>query len=503
MLPAAIALSIVGFGARAHAADIATVVGPVGTAQWRSSCPGPQNTPGGATSQLTSCPGGGADCLHGVVIDATEFPEATCSDGTPGVFYVRPGSLGDEDRWVIHLQGGGTCRDFESCLERWCGEQGGLPYTANKMSSDWDQDGVTDLRAQATGPGMASADPANTFATWTHVWAYYCSSDAWQGTASDVTFDDGAGNSFDLDTRGHTILYAMRKMLRKLNADPAWTAAGGYSVGDLDDATEIVFTGTSAGGAGAVANADWFLSAFPNSDNSLVVDAAFDIDDWVTVMEDLRSDEVPLDGAGDGFWADTMINAILESWDTGGFQDLMDAFHDETCRGVYEPLGRMDRCDIAPVLFSLNTGGIPMIETPTFVRVDLEDNVLSDFYTQSPNDLDVSVLIGPGFGAPRTTIDDFARMMRASVLMAYDDHDSVTGVFAPRCGDHVGLEAGNTFGVQTVPDTDDAVPRVEIPLTAITFEDALWEWLNVGGGGTRVDIRRLDTDETGNSFSGC
>ncbi|MBL8944265.1 MAG: hypothetical protein JNK45_13995 [Myxococcales bacterium] len=483
----------------AQAADISSAVGPVGTASWAASCPGPQSAPGG-TSQLPACPGGGSTCLHRVVIDPLEFPDATCSDGTPGVFYVRPGSGGDEDRWVIHLQGGGACRDYDECLERWCGQQS--IYSANKMSSDWNADGTTDLARHVHGPGMASASATNEFSTWTHVWAYYCSSDSWQGTESDVEFTDGV-DTFYLDAQGHNVLRAMRNMLRKRNSDPLWTAADGYSVGDLDDATEIVFTGTSAGAQGAVANADWFLAPFPAADRSLVVDANFDLDDWLTLVEDFRVD-YDLDGVGDDWWSDEMMAIVNDQWASGGYLDRIGGVHDETCMDLYYASGRMDRCEFMPVLFTLNSGNAGLIETPTFVRLDLADNVLSDVYTQHPNKFGTSVVIGPGFAAPTTTISDFIRVARATLIGVFDDHDSVTGLFAPRCGAHVGLEDGPAFGLHTTPDTDEAFsPPMEIAGTDMTFHDALWEWLNVGGGGTRVDLRRVDTDEPGVAFSGC
>ncbi len=485
----------------AHAADIATVVGEPGSAAWNATCgaaPAPI-VPTGA-SQLPVCAGGGASCMHRVVIDPNEFPQATCSDGTPGVFYVRPGVGADADRWVIHLQGGGHCRDYESCLERWCGQQGNLPYTANKMSSDWDGDGVTDLPEHVTGPGMSSANAANDFSTWTQVWVYYCSSDTWQGRATDVTFTDGV-DSFTLDARGHTILYAMRRMLRKLNPDPAWTAADGYTVNDIDDATEIVFTGTSAGAKGAISNADWFLSVFPNADTSLVLDGNFDVSDTALVSEDVWVD-YDLDGVGDENYYSARIGLTNAEWAAGGYLAEIDAFTDETCRDWYEPLGRMDRCSQFSTMLRFSIGGTPVIETPTFVRFDLADPVIDDQYVDHPNERGYSLIVGGQLGTPATP-QDFRVLMRASLLESYIDHDSVSGVIAPRCAQHVGLETGVPFGFSLTPDSDETLgsPPPLVPATDITVHDALIYWLNVGGGG-RLDIRRLDAD-LGAALSTC
>ena len=54
----------------------------------------------------------------------------------------------------------------------------------------------------------------------------------------------------------------------------------------------------------------------------------------------------------------------------------------------------------------------------------------------------------------------------------------------------------------TTPDTDD-VTMVPVANSDTTMHDALWEWLNVGGGGTRNDVRYLDTNAPGGSNSGC
>ncbi|WP_164013675.1 hypothetical protein [Pyxidicoccus trucidator] len=92
--------------------------------------------------------------------------------------------------------------------------------------------------------------------------------------------------------------------------------------------------------------------------------------------------------------------------------------------------------------------------------------------------------------------------MRATLLESYVDHDSVTGVIAPWCCQHVGLEEGRQFRLSLTPDSDEtSLGPPPVPGTNITVHDALWYWLNVGVGG-RLDIRRLDRD-LGAALSGC
>jgi hypothetical protein len=476
----------------ALAANIGVNVGVPKSGGWNTTCSsrGIPHLPSGA-SQLPACSGSG--CMDRVDIDTAEFPQAVCNDGSPGVFYVRAGTAADASRWVIHLQGGGSCETGDSCLDRYCGVD--APYTANKMSSDFNLDGTIDLPEHASAPGMSSASSGNRFSTWTQVWVYYCSSDQWLGRASDVTV---SGASFTIDMRGHTILSAVRKMLRKMNADPGKTAA----LNDLDDATEIVFTGTSAGAKGAIENADWFLEPFPNADRSLVVDANFDFTDGVLWDDDVWVHDP--NGIGDMNFYSGRIELTNADWAAGGFDSLIDAFADESCRDYYEPMARMDRCSEISTLLSLSLASGPLISTPTFVRLDLEDKVISQNYTVHPNENGYSLLIGGPAGTP-TGMSDFRSHARASLLEVYLEQRSMTGVLAPRCGQHVGLEDASTFGVSRTPDTDESTsPPALVPGTDITYHDALWTWLNVGGGGTRVPIRRLDTDDPASApYSYC
>ena len=43
---------------------------------------------------------------------------AVCNDGSPAVFYARPGTQQDSDKWIVHLQGGGSCSEKEECSAR-------------------------------------------------------------------------------------------------------------------------------------------------------------------------------------------------------------------------------------------------------------------------------------------------------------------------------------------------------------------------------------------------
>jgi hypothetical protein len=94
-------------------------------------------------------------------------------------------------------------------------------------------------------------------------------------------------------------------------------------------------------------------------------------------------------------------------------------------------------------------------------------------------------------------------MSRASLLEYYDAQQPVTGVFGPRCGDHVGLDDAAAFFQTLGPDTDEAfVPPSLIPDTHVDFHESLYAWLDVGVPG-QAPVRRLDTDQPDTHFASC
>ena len=77
--------------------------------------------------------GGGTD-LQRIIVDTKRFPEAICNDGSPAVFYIgRHTKEEDRNRWIIFLQGGGSCGNAQACAERWCSID--TNYGIDKMSS--------------------------------------------------------------------------------------------------------------------------------------------------------------------------------------------------------------------------------------------------------------------------------------------------------------------------------------------------------------------------------
>src|SRR3990170_3449932 len=64
------------------------------------------------TSSLHAAP------LQKITVRDAARRQAVCNDGSPAVYYFRPGSGAGANRWVIFLVGGGFCFSVDSCWLR-------------------------------------------------------------------------------------------------------------------------------------------------------------------------------------------------------------------------------------------------------------------------------------------------------------------------------------------------------------------------------------------------
>lgn len=490
-------------------------------------CPsGGNRIPSGASQVQTCGLANPRGCLRRVTVDTTEFPEAVCGDGSPAVFYVRRGrtnpatGVAEHNRWMFHVQGGGRCDNYEDCRDRWCGDQGAI-YSANKMSTDWTGDGVLDVPELGSVAGIHSPGSNNPFASWTHVFFYYCSSDSWMGRG-DASYGGllAPGPRFSVEHRGHQIMEAVRTMLKKDSADPAWVpdydeshgASQGALIPDLDHAEEVWFTGTSAGAKGAIMNADWFLSAVPSTiPKRVVLDANLRPSETQLAAEDIQVD-LGCDGNSDlPFW-NYQLSQEAQSWG-GGWYDDVDAFVDESCRDDLEPEGRIGECSLIPSLLGHQerVGGFPplvvlygpFLDHPVFVRLDLQDALMGRFFLDT-FDNGACLRKGTGSSSPRTNEGDFVRIMKATMEeLNVSVSSRVTGVFGPRCGKHVGLENGAAYFQHRTPDTLGTHALVG---TDSSFAEALEAWRSAAMSSNPLNLalyRRLDTDVLNPKYSTC
>lgn len=150
---------------------------------------------------------------------------AVCLDGSPPGIYLRNGKGSDRSKWIVFLQGGAWCHDAETCYER--------SSTALGSSKCYTRH-FTDVQ------GLLSSQTRNNpdFYKWTVVFVAYCDGSSFTGNRDKpFKFKDKL-----LYFRGRRILDAVLEELRRRN---------------IDKATEIVLSGSSAGAMSAIVHADY------------------------------------------------------------------------------------------------------------------------------------------------------------------------------------------------------------------------------------------------------
>jgi len=331
-----------------------------------------------AVPTLAACrnPGAAGNLLPGtdlfrVDVPLAQYPEAVCNDGTPGVFYARKArGRRNRDRWVIFLQGGGACRDGQSCAERWCSID--TNFGAKKMSSR----GAPS--PGMNGGGIQSRRRPNRFRGWNQVHVYYCSSDSWSGTASNVELQatDGLGNPIDYRVHFHgtQIVDSVIDMLRRGNGPISYTdhRERRRVLPDLDDASRVIFAGTSAGGGGVIQHADRVRELLETHNTRCTPeDCRFDV--RAVVDANYGPDHDALGYASSTLCSGAGLcdyeDVFTDRWENVD-QDLNGAIQDASCRGLHAPLGDEWMCsDLRHVLEN-------HITTPLFVRHDTQDELI-------------------------------------------------------------------------------------------------------------------------------
>jgi len=159
---------------------------------------------------------------------------ARCLDGSPAGLFFR---AGDPKRFVIYLQGGGACfmnsgQGDTNCFVREKSALGSSTYWAPTMTDD---------------SNLLSSDPSvnPTFATFTKVFVPYCGGDVHVGTRTKPV-----SPAYPFYFSGHLIVTAVIAYLE-----------GSY---DLAGASQVLLSGSSAGGIGTFVNADFVRERLPN-----------------------------------------------------------------------------------------------------------------------------------------------------------------------------------------------------------------------------------------------
>lgn len=156
---------------------------------------------------------------------------AVCLDGSTPGYFLRKGSGGGSKKWIIYLQGGAWCDSEKSCLGR----------SRMNLGSSFFFDPVLN-------PGgllSSKKDDNQKFYNWNVAYLPYCDGSSFSGNRSDPVEVGGSLLYF----RGFRILDATITEL--------------LSSTSLAESTQVVFSGTSAGGLAVMLHADFVRSKLP------------------------------------------------------------------------------------------------------------------------------------------------------------------------------------------------------------------------------------------------
>ena len=386
--------------------------------------------------------GNGATVLERHQLDTLVFPQALCNDGSPAVFYFRPAD--DEafsDKWVIELQGGGGCSSPALCAKRWCSVDTNFSKTQmSSTTSPSDTDG-TGILARSSDGVLPAENPLEHY---NQVLIKYCSSDTWRGTARDVRVEaphpeTGDAKSFRIHFLGHRIVEATLSTLQR-DATPTLTHHGlGAALPDLDDATEVVLAGASAGGGGATFTLDWLQQTLrvrqPLTEVIGLIDSTF------------APDLIGLDYTQSTFCAEQGLcdDEAFLSFGDAAQDNLWQAFAEESCEAFHAVDGASWKCasDTHVILNHL--------QTPFFVRQGLADGLISDAYVEGGLRKDGQPFTLNTFGAAvRAHLDSFATHSASAEEGA--TFTTLPGGYGPLCTKHETLRStADTFAVTITP----------------------------------------------------
>lgn len=183
---------------------------------------------------------------------------ATCS-AYPGTdktfsFWAKRGTV---NKLMVYFEGGGACWDNLTCSNPFAA---GAPEGAPQFYSA----AVDPATDPATFDGIFKADPGNPVADWSMVYIPYCTGDLHTGSTTKRyrklgNPDPALPSRYRIEHRGFDNFMVVLDWMKK----------------NLDQApTQLLVTGSSAGGYGAIANYPWLQRSYPDASTFMIADAS-------------------------------------------------------------------------------------------------------------------------------------------------------------------------------------------------------------------------------------
>lgn len=332
------------------------------------------------------------DALLHLHSDATAARlNAYCLDGTKGGYYFRPASsAAAKNKYKIHFMGGGWCSSPVSCYQRSLSLLGSSSYWTPTLSTLWQPEG-----AGFYGLMSQNDTSINPFGDWNFIWLAYCDGSSQLSDNSQPILFNGT----QLHMRGRALLDAH---LAELEAEH----------GFLSTATEVIVSGTSAGGHSTYLHSSFIKSQLraPGARLVAVPDAGF----WWSTRSYKSPDSHPfLDMTTEGL---RMWNGTLR----GG---------SSTCLAS-PPYGNPNLCFVQPYLYP---HGFADVEA--FVVQSLVDPANLGICYAMPCSLSGNTA-GSCNASEVAAILDFSHALKANITAAQAAFGTRDGHFFDSCSFH-------------------------------------------------------------------
>jgi hypothetical protein len=377
--------------------------------------------------------GKGTRDLERFTVDNALFPDAVCNDGSPAIFYFRPAAnAANANKWVIQLQGGGGCTTPAACAKRWCNVD--TNFSMTQMTSTTSPDKTPPVGIFARKSEEPSLPIVNPIGDSNQVMIKYCSSDTWRGVAKDVPIDTthpvtGAEVSMRLHFQGQAILQAVLNLLKRTHGSTITHAGTREPLPDLDQATEVILAGASAGGGGVSFNLDALAASLkainPNITVLGLIDSTF------------GPEGDDLDYSASTLCTESQICSpeALGTYGKGVQQSLWKAVEEASCESYHATDGQSWKCAFDTHII------LNHLTTPFFVRQGLNDEVVSDSLVNTG-----VMILGQDY-----ELLDFGQQVRAQfnsdlakLMTLAEESTSLTvapGGYAPLCSKHETLRS--------------------------------------------------------------
>lgn len=316
-------------------------------------------------------------------INQASIPEARCNDGTQPIYYLKKGFGAGANRWIIWLEGGGGCGSDDPNSPIWCGLRKNTPLS----TSNGFPNVIGDMQGLLTKSDVYNPD----FYSYNQISVHYCSSDFWGGIGEQKVIDQRTQEKMWFS--GRKIIEALILDLKEKH--------------NFSSASNVILSGSSAGGAGIVINADEIKKSLPQADIVTLVDAVNILPFYQYYRASIPEDQ---------------IEYIFqpEIFKTAYFFLPMKA--NTNCLNAQPKCPINARCARSDYMCFYPSVAARHIKTPTFIASDQLDNMILDMY-------------GFNFCTERNP-SEYSAWFNAFTDETIKAAQTVSGYFLPRTGDH-------------------------------------------------------------------